>query len=33
VTIDDGIGALKIAMAARRAYETGGPVALKDVDG
>jgi predicted dehydrogenase len=26
ITIDDGIGALRIAVAAQRSYETGQPV-------
>jgi myo-inositol 2-dehydrogenase/D-chiro-inositol 1-dehydrogenase len=33
VTIDDGIEALRIAVAATRARETGQPVRISSVDG
>jgi predicted dehydrogenase len=31
VTIEDGLAALQIAVAARRSYESGRPVAVGDV--
>ena len=31
MTIDDGIAALRIAIAAHRAYETGGRVSVASV--
>jgi inositol 2-dehydrogenase len=31
VTLEDGVGAIRIAIAAQRAYETGGPVEVASV--
>ena len=32
VTLEDGVGAIRIAIAAHRAYETGGPVEVTSVE-